>query len=159
MATFLGGHTWWHEEVPGPGVEHAPQQEFESQQWKYWIFKPLSHQGTPRMSILNIKIKCLPSWDAEAGMPLMKRLPRCQSLTDSLCTYRPVFFLETVKKSISIWCLFWQDKKLDWKPCFSRIVFQSNLKSWFPGSSLQFGSNKTISILIIDWLFLSRQYS
>ena len=39
------------------------------------------------------KIKCSPSWDANAGTLLIRQLPRCQGHTDSLGTWWSVLFL------------------------------------------------------------------
>ena len=50
------------------------------------------------MSVLKIKIKCLPPWGANAGPPLMIRLSsRCQGHTDWLWTSWSVF-LETFQE-------------------------------------------------------------
>ena len=45
-----GGHRLhlWHMEVPGPGIEPAPQQQPKPLQSQCQIFNPLRHRRTPR---------------------------------------------------------------------------------------------------------------
>ena len=50
---------------------------------------------------------------------------------------------------LSFWCsFFWQDIKLWWKTCFSRVVPQSYLRGCLPGYHPQFGWNKTFLFLL-----------
>ena len=50
---------------------------------------------------------------------------------------------ETLKKCIpDFFGVLWLDIKPCWKPDFSKSFSQSNLSSWIPGYSPQFGSNK-----------------
>ena len=56
------------------------------------------------MSVLKIKIKCLPSWDANAGTPSMIRLTLQVLRTYWLAVYMLIcfvcLFLETLKERI-----------------------------------------------------------
>ena len=42
-----------HAEVPEPGMEPAPQQQPELQQWQHWIFNLLNYSGTPGLTFLS----------------------------------------------------------------------------------------------------------
>ena len=50
--------------------------------------------------------------------------------------------------------LFWHDRKVCWKPCFSEAISQNYLRGWLPGYRPHFGSNKLFSILFIDCLLI-----
>ena len=113
------------------------------------------------MSMLNIKIKCLPSWPASAGTSLMIRLPSQVPRPYWLTMYLFFWNLEGMDSWL-IWCSwFWQDIKLCWNPCFSGAVLWSGyLRSCLPGYSPQFGSNKTLFYSyyrFFYWLFSSTQ--
>ena len=45
-----------HEEVPRPGIKHAPQQQPQLLQWQRWILNPLCHKRTPKALIISKKI-------------------------------------------------------------------------------------------------------
>ena len=99
------------------------------------------------MSMLKIKIKRLPSWDTNAGTPLMIRLPSQVSRPYCLlCTcWSGFFFLNLEGMYLClVWCsLFWQDLKLCWKPCFSRAVPQRYLRGCVLCYSPPFGWTTT----------------
>ena len=119
------------------------------------LLEKRTHWPKVKMSMLKTKIKCLSSWDANAGFPLMVRLPSHMPKPCWLAVYMLicvcVCFLELYPWLVKC-SLFWQDIKLCWKPCFSRAVSQSHLGRWSLGYSPQFGSDK---IIFYSFLFLA----
>ena len=103
--------------------------------------------------MLKIKTKCLPSWDAFQQCILLQwsdSFPRCQGhvaacvCADAFC----LFWNLEETHSWFFWCsLLWLDIKPCWKLDFSKSFSQSNLSSWIPGYSPQFGANKIFLFL------------
>ena len=50
--------------------------------------------------------------------------------------------------------LFWHDRKVCWKSCFSEAISQNYLRGCLPGYRPHFGSNKLFSIPFIDCLLI-----
>ena len=99
------------------------------------------------MSKSKIKIKYLPSLDANADTPLMMIPFPDAKVILTPCVRADLFFwnLEGMYPWL-VWCSwFWQDIILCWKPCFSGAVPQSFLRpGYLLGFSPQFGSYKTL---------------
>ena len=106
-------------------------------------------------------MQCLPSWDANAGSPLMLAgLPSWGPSPWWLAVHTLVWFFPfrffwgggnlRGKSSWFVSCsLLRQDTKLCWKPCFLGAIPQSYLKGCLPGRGPQFGSNKILFLLLI----------
>ena len=54
---FMNFFSWpclWHEAVPGPGVEHAPQQRPKQLQWQHQILNLLCRKRTPHSGYFQL---------------------------------------------------------------------------------------------------------
>ena len=51
----LFGCAPWHEEVPGPGIKPAPQQQLAWLQRQCWILNALCHKRTPSLCLFFFK--------------------------------------------------------------------------------------------------------
>ena len=103
--------------------------------------------------MLKIKIKCLPSWDANAGTPLMMRIPsQVPKPYYLLCTSWSVFWIFLVLflkpwRNVSLTCLMFfvlTRHKTVLKTMLLQSRSQSYLRGCLLGYSPQFGSDKTL---------------